>query len=33
MLKVVIADRLAILVDTVFPQYWDYNGTQLAVAA
>lgn len=32
-LKLVIADRLGILVDTVFPEYWNYNGMQLAAAA
>lgn len=32
-LKLVIADRAALLVDTVFPKYWEYNGLQLAVAA
>ena len=32
-LKLVIADRLAILVDTVFPSYWEYGGVHLAAAA
>ena len=32
-LKLVLADRLGILVDTVFPDYQSYNGLHLAVAA
>ncbi len=32
-LKLVAADRLGLLVDTVFPAYQDYNGLHLALAA